>query len=128
MRAPKLPYPPITTTRMAYPSRAWRIEAEGAPDLISRVHAAVAAGFAPHFHAASAASPGFEVLPDPHGDILQARDLQAVDLVSDICGRAAGAAPCSAPRLRQVGDESGFRIDLSQQNDARDEECPCSPW
>src|SRR5712691_11339512 len=80
-RAPTLPYPPITTTRMDCPSRAERDRSRGSPDLISRVYATVAAGFAPHLHAGERRKLGLQVLPDPHGDILQARDLEAVDLV-----------------------------------------------
>src|SRR2546430_432629 len=61
------------------------------PDLASGVHAAVAAGLAPHFHAGERGKRGPQVLPDPYRDVLQARDLEAVDLVEILEARASRA-------------------------------------
>src|SRR5712664_1746778 len=112
---------------MAYPSKAGRDRRRDAPGLISRVHAAVAAGFAPHLDAGERRKPGLQVLPDPHGDILQARDLESVDLVQIFVVQPLAQFQAALLDFAQVGDEPGLWIDLSQQNDARDEGMSVQP-
>src|ERR1041385_5239821 len=51
------------------------------PDLASGVHAAVVAGLTPHFHAGERGKHWLQVLPDPYRAVLQARHLEALDLV-----------------------------------------------
>src|SRR5712692_7289727 len=112
---------------MDYPSRAGRDGSRRAPGLISRVHAAVAAGLAPHLDAGERRKLGLEVLPDPHGDILEARDLETVDLVQIFVVQPLAQREAALLDLAQVGDEPGLRIDPTQEHDARDEGMSVQP-
>jgi len=64
------------------------------------------AGLAPHFHARERGKPGLQVLPDPHGDVLEARDFQAVDVVQVFVIEALAQRLAARLDLAQISDES----------------------
>src|SRR5438045_118864 len=93
----------------------------------SRVHAAVAAGIAPHFHAGERGKRGLQVLPDPYREVLQARDLEAADLVEILVIQPLAQRAAALLDFAEVGDEPGLRIDLPREHDARREGMPVQP-